>query len=252
MSVGKTTTYRVSLPVFEGPLDLLLHLIERQELDITQVSLALVTNQYLDYLAQLSERDLDNLADFVVVAARLLLIKSRVLLPQPPAPPSLAAEDGDVGADLVQQLVEYKKFKEVAGWLSDQEAKGFRSYVRLAPAPLMDRSLELGDVTLDNLLEALHEVLAAKPSTPSVNGEVSPLFITVAGQMDLIVQETTHKRRIGFLGLMERAANRLEVIVTLLALLELVKQLRVTMSQDHPFGDIMISGTGRNSERRGS
>jgi segregation and condensation protein A len=250
MSVESTIPYQVSLPVFEGPLDLLLHLIERQELDITQVSLALVTNQYLAYLSQLSERDPDNLADFVVVAARLLLIKSRVLLPQPPALPSLKAEDGDMGAGLVQQLIEYKKFKEVAGWLNELEAKGFRSYVRLAPAPLMDRSLELDDVTLDDLLSALHKVLALKPSAPSVNGEVSPLTFTIADQMDLITHETTRKRRISFLRLMERASNRLEVIVTLLALLELVKQLRVTMSQDHSFGDILISGTGNETGRQ--
>ena len=106
--------YQVALPVFEGPLDLLLHLIERQELDITAISLAQVTNQYLEYLAGASERDPDNLADFLVVAAKLLLIKSRVLLPQPPAPP--AAEEEDLGDDLVRQLVEYKRFKEAARW----------------------------------------------------------------------------------------------------------------------------------------
>jgi segregation and condensation protein A len=242
MTAENPTPYKVSLPVFEGPLDLLLHLIERQELDITQVSLALVTNQYLDYLASLSERDLDNLADFVVVAARLLLIKSQVLLPRPPTPPSVEGEDEDVGADLVQQLIEYRKFKEAAGWLHEQEAKGLRSYVRLAPAPLMDRSLELGDVTLDDLLDALREVLVVKPSAPSVNGEVTPLSITVADQMDLIMRKTAHNRRVSFLRLMHRTANRLEVIITLLALLELVKQHRVRMSQDRAFGDILISG----------
>jgi segregation and condensation protein A len=101
--------YQVTLPVFEGPLDLLLHLIERQELDITAISLAQVTNQYLEYLGRVSERNPGNLADFLVVAAKLLLIKSRVLLPQPPVP--LAPEEEDVGDDLVRQLMEYKRFK---------------------------------------------------------------------------------------------------------------------------------------------
>ncbi len=241
MTAGDPTPYKVSLPVFEGPLDLLLHLIERQELDITEVSLALVTNQYLDYLATIDERSLDNLADFVVVAARLLLIKSQVLLPRPPTPPSVEPEDEDLGADLVQQLIEYRRYKEVAGWLHEQEIKGLRSYVRLAPAPLMDRSLELGEVTLGDLLDALRDVLAVKPSAPSVNGEVAPLSITIADQMDLITQQTARRRHVSFLRLMQRTANRLEVIVTLLALLELVKQHRVTMRQDQAFGDILIS-----------
>lgn len=241
MTAAEPTPYKVSLPVFEGPLDLLLHLIEREELDITEVSLALVTNQYLDYLATIGERDLDNLADFVVVAARLLLIKSRVLLPRPPTAPSLEGEDEDAGADLVQQLIEYRQFKEVAGWLHEQEVKGLRSYVRLAPTPLLDRSLELGDVTLDDLLHALRDVLAVKPSAPSVNGEVAPLSVTIADQIDLITQQTARRRHVSFLRLMHRTANRLEIIVTLLALLELVKQHRVTMSQDEAFGDILIS-----------
>jgi segregation and condensation protein A len=241
MTAGDPTPYQVSLPVFEGPLDLLLHLIEREELDITQVSLALVTNQYLDYLATIGERNLNNLADFVVVAARLLLIKSQVLLPRPPISPSVEGEDEDAGADLVQQLIEYRQYKEVAGWLHEQEVKGLRSYVRLAQTPLMDRSLELGDVTLDDLLDALREALAVKPSAPSVNGEVAPLSITIADQMDLITQQTAQRRHVSFLRLMQRTANRLEVIVTLLALLELVKQHRVSMRQDQAFGDILIS-----------
>jgi segregation and condensation protein A len=248
MTTGNPSSYQVSLPVFEGPLDLLLHLIERQELDITQVSLALVTNQYLEYLAEISERDLDNLADFVVIAARLLLIKSQVLLPTPPATPSFEGEDEDAGADLVQQLIEYRKFKEVAGWLHEQEVRGLRSYVRIAPAPAMDRSLELGDVTLENLLDALREVLVVKPPGPTVDGEVAPLTVTVADQMDLITQKTARKGRVSFLRLMGRAANRMEVIVTLLALLELVKQHRVAMRQDRAFGDILILGVRSREE----
>ncbi|MEJ2735962.1 MAG: segregation/condensation protein A, partial [Anaerolineae bacterium] len=116
------STYQVALPVFEGPLELLLHLIEREELDITQVSLAQVTNQYLDYLAQLSERDPDNLADFLVVAAKLLLIKSRILLPQAPSP--TVSDEEDLGEDLVRQHKEYRRFKEAARWLKELDEEG--------------------------------------------------------------------------------------------------------------------------------
>ena len=207
-----TATYRVTLPVFEGPLDLLLYLIERQELDITHVSLAQVTNQYLDYLSQARERDPDNLADFLVVAAKLLLIKSRVLLPQSPSPPS---PEEDVGDDLVQQLMEYKRFKEASRWLKDIEGQGLRSYVRLAAAPPLERSLDLGDVTLDNLLAAIRQVLAVKPPGPSIDNAVLPITITIADQMDLIERETDQGRSASFLRLLEQATNRIEVVVTL-------------------------------------
>jgi segregation and condensation protein A len=248
-----TPTYQVSLAVFEGPLDLLLHLIERQELDITQVSLAQVTNQYLDHLAHISERNPDNaelraLADFLVVAAKLLLIKSRVLLPQPPAPP--AAEEEDVGEDLVRQLIEYKRFKEAANWLRKLEEQGLRSYVRLAAAPALERTIDLGDVSLADLLAAVRDVLAVKPPAPSVNGAVPPITITIADQMELIERKTAQRQRTSFRKLLEGVTSRLEVIVTLLALLEMVKQLRVTMVQDCLFGDIVIVGRETASNQR--
>jgi segregation and condensation protein A len=232
------STYQVALPVFEGPLDLLLHLIEREELDITQVSLAQVTNQYLDYLAQLSERDPDNLADFLVVAAKLLLIKSRILLPQAPSPS--VTEEEDVGEDLIRQLIEYRKFKEAARWLRRLDEQGLHSYIRLAAPPSLKQTVDLGDVTLEDLLAAVREVLAIKPPAPSVNDTVAPIIITIADQMELIERETRRGRQVSFRQLLKRATNRLEVIVTLLALLEMVKQLRVAMRQDRQFGDIQI------------
>jgi segregation and condensation protein A len=239
MTEPAPSDYQVALPVFEGPLDLLLHLIERQELDITQVSLAQVTNQYLEYLAQLSDRDPDSLADFLVVAAKLLLIKSRVLLPQPPA--AMLPEDGDVGEDLVRQLIEYKKFKEAARQLQEMEALNLQAYIRLGAAPILERIVDLEDVTLDDLLAAVQEVLAIKPPAPSVNNAVPPITITITDQIELIKRETAGGRQVSFRRLLKRASTRVEIIVTLLALLEMVKQLRVTMRQDRSFGDILIA-----------
>ncbi len=229
--------YQVALPVFEGPLDLLLHLIERQELDITKVSLAQVTHQYLDYLARISERNPEDLADFLVVAAKLLLIKSRMLLPQPPAPPP--AEE-DVGDDLVRQLVEYKKFKDIARWLKQIEEGGQQAYVRLPGPPPVEPVVDLGEVTLDELLAAMREALDVKPPLPSVNSTVAPVTITIADQMALIERRTAGNRPVRFRQLLEDAESRIEIIVTLLALLEMVKQLRVLMRQDRLFGEIYI------------
>jgi segregation and condensation protein A len=252
MNEPEPPAYQVTLAVFEGPLDLLLHLIEREELDITQVSLAQVTNQYLEYLARLSERDPDSLADFLVVAAKLLLIKSRVLLPQPPV--SLSPEDaeGDIGEDLVRQLIEYRKFKDAARWLKEMESQGLTSYIRLAGAPSLERTLNLDDITLDDLLATMRDVLAIKPLATSINGAVPPITITIAQQMDLIARRTARGRPVSFRRLLARATSRLEVIVTLLALLELVKQLRVTIHQDQLFGDIVITRKETGSRTRAS
>ncbi|MBN1138714.1 MAG: segregation/condensation protein A [Anaerolineae bacterium] len=242
MPGGQPAAYQVALPVFEGPLALLLHLIERQDLDITQVSLAQVTNQYLEYLSQVSERNPDHLADFLVVAAKLLLIKSRVLLPQPPSALTTPSEEAeaDIGEELIRQLIIYKQFKQAAGWLGELEASGRQSYIRLAGTPALERVTDLSDVTLDDLLAVVHRVLAAQEETPSVNGVVTPAAITIAGQIELIEQETSHGRPVSFRRLLERTANRLEIIVTLLAVLEMIKQLRVIVRQDRPFGEIEI------------
>jgi segregation and condensation protein A len=174
----------------------------------------------------------------LVVAAKLLLIKSRVLLPQPPAPPE--SEEDDIGEDLVRQLIEYKRFREIASWFRELDQKGFQSYVRLAGTPSIEPITDLGDVSLDDLLAAVREVLALKPAEPSVDTAVAPIRIRMADQIQLIERETAGGKRVSFRHLLEGARSRLEVIVTLLALLELVKQLRVTMRQGGLFGDIEI------------
>lgn len=239
MSVHNPPPYRVNLPVFEGPLDLLLNLIEREELDITLVSLAQVTNQYLSYLARLEDHSPDSVASFLVVAAKLLLIKSRVLLPQKPS--ALAEEPDDEGDDLVRQLVEYKRYREAARWLKEVESKGLKSYVRLAPTPHLQRTLELDDVTLADLVQAVRQALKIKPPAEPANGVIPSLTISIADLMDLIASETARQKEVSFVQLVMAARDRVEVIVTLLALLEMVKQLRVTMRQARLFDDILIS-----------
>jgi len=230
--------YAVRLPVFEGPLDLLLHLIERQELDITAVSLARVTDQYLDYLARREQIDPATIADFLLVAARLLLIKSRLLLPQPPR---LETEDAeaDAGEELAQQLREYQRFKAVAAALAERESQGLRSHLRLGPPPQIPARLDNLDVSLDELLAAMRQALAAQPP-PSVNQVVTPITHSIAAKMAEIQALTTGGQSIQFKQLLATARSRLEIIVIFLALLELMKQRVVTAHQDQLFGDILI------------
>ncbi len=242
--------YRVSLPVFEGPLDLLLHLIQREELDITLVSLAQVTNQFLEYLSAVEERDPDVLADFLVVAARLLLIKSYVLLPRPPR--DLPPEEGETGDDLLQQLRDYKRFKEAANWLRELEASGQQGFVRIAVAPEVERELDLSDVTLDDLLSAARQALNLLPPAPPVSQAVPAVTVSIREKIALLEEVTRHGQSVRFFQILEGATSRLEIIVTLLALLELVKQLKVAMRQDLAFGEIWIEGRTPPEAKSGS
>lgn len=231
--------YRVRLEVFEGPLDLLLHLIEKQELDITTVSLAVVTDQYLEYIAHLDQLNAETLADFVVVAAKLLLIKSRALLP---TPPMLVVEgEEDVGDDLVRQLREYKKFKQLAHQLRQREENGLRAYLRVASPPRLEPKLDLSGVTLDDLLAAVREALAVEPLAPPVDGVVSPVTVTIGDKIDVIEKLIARRGSFSFQRLLRKASTRLEIIVTFLALLELIKGQRVQVQQERLFGDIMVS-----------
>jgi segregation and condensation protein A len=236
---GKRTGYQVNLAVFEGPLDLLLHLIEKEELDVTLVSLTLVTGQYLAYLAALEELQVDDLADFIAVAARLLLIKSQALLPRPPTP---AAEDAeDAGEELLRQLLLYKQFKEAAQHLQERHTQGWRSYVRLAPAPHIEAGIEhLEPVSLEALLAAAQRAMQMRPSTPPVSDMVAPFNLTIGDQIKLIGHTLARHRRVSFTTLLTSTYGRQEVAVTLLAVLELIKQREIQAYQERMFGEIVI------------
>jgi segregation and condensation protein A len=237
---GQKTGYRVRLAVFEGPLDLLLHLIEREELDITRVSLARVTDQYLEYLNALEELQVDDLTDFVVVAARLLLIKSQALLPRPPLP--LYPEDEDAGDALIRQLLAYKRFKEAAKHLEERQTQGQRSYIRLAPQPQIQAGIEhLEPVSLKDLLAAAHRAMQTRPATPPAGGVVAPFTLSIDDQIILITQTLDRQSHVSFINLLTSAYNRQEVAVTFLAVLELIKRQEVQARQTRMFGEIVIS-----------
>ncbi len=232
-------SYRVDLQIFQGPLDLLLSLIEQEELDITKISLAQVTNQYLAHLEVIKETDPDDLTDFLVIAAKLILIKSEILLPRPPAS-IVAEEEEDIGDELARQLLIYKRFKEIATNLREVEQQGQRNFVRIAPPPKIQSKLLPGEVELDDLLRAARHALAIKPPEPDVDEVVSPEIVTIGQQMAFIWQEITARGRVSFLKLLSQNRNRLEIIVTLLAVLELIKRSVIRAEQSGIFDDIII------------
>src|SRR5512136_904413 len=230
--------FQIKLPDFEGPLDLLLYLIEREELDITRVSLAKVTGSYLEYIHVLEQLQVDQVADFLVVAAKLLLIKSEALLPRPPSPPS---DEEDVGDDLVKQLLLYKQYKESARKLSDREAAGLHTYVRVAPPPRIEAKLDLSNVTVDLLIKAVRNVLEIEPASPPVGTVVKPYTLTIREQMGLIERILRYRPNISFKRMLRRARDRVEIIVTFLAVLELLRRRKVEVVQEQVFGDILIT-----------
>jgi segregation and condensation protein A len=249
------SAYPVTLPAFQGPLDLLLQLIEKEELDINEVSLVAVTDQYLQTI-EMMEDDLEAgaLADFLVIASRLLYIKSRTLLPKPPVDDE---EDEEDSADaLIRQLLEYRLFKEVATQLRTREEEGLRAFARMAPRPELERRLDLSDVDMDKLQRALRRALARIPSDPPMPS-VKTYPITVAEQIDNVRSYilSSHRdqqgesSRVSFSELLSRNQTRVEVIVTFLAVLELIKQQELRAEQDGTFGEIMLQPIAHETEK---
>ncbi len=240
-------TYTVSLPIYEGPLDLLLDLIERAELDITALSLAQVTEQYLAYLHRLEEINPQELSAFLVIAARLLQIKSEALLPRPP---QREAGEEDVGQALVEQLKMYKQFKVIGLWLDERQRRGWRSYLRIAePEKPVQVKLDLSNVTLADLHAAALALLQKERTRQALGTVITPPRVTIREKITQIRQVLSTFMRTTFRSLLQNATDRLEIVVTFLALLELIKRYRVRASQEQLFGPIEIErAEGWNSE----
>ncbi len=232
--------YRVDLPVFNGPLDLLLHLIEREELDITAVSLAQVTDQYLAQVRLLGEDQLEGLIDFISIGARLLLIKSRALLPRPATLPG-SEEEEDPAEALLRQLRSYKRFKAAAKWMDDRQRRGLRTYLRVAPPPRLEEHLDLSGVDTFSLLEAIQSVLARAETKEDSLNVARPRQITIEDQMGKLRLRLNRGRPFTFAEMLADPRDRTEVAVTLLALLELIKRREAQANQTRLFGPIEVT-----------
>jgi segregation and condensation protein A len=231
----QTGDYRVQTPVYEGPLDLLLDLIERAELSITSVSLAMVTDQYLSYLNSQEQLKADEISAFLVIAAKLVQIKSEALLPRPSE--RKHGED-DPGASLVEQLKLYKRFKQIGAWLWERQEKGLHTYLRVAPPPKVEAKLDLSNLTLEGLLNAAETAFARGRAKRALGTVIAPPRVTIREKIELISQTLKKIQRASFRGLLADKATRIEVVVTFLALLELIKRYRITAHQEDLFGEI--------------
>ncbi len=227
----------IKLEKFEGPLDLLLHLIQRDEIDVRDIPIAHITQQFLHYLEMMRLLDLEVSGEFLVMAATLMRIKARMLLP---AEEPLEGEEADPREELVRRLLEYRQFKEAAGTLRDKEERRSLLYERGAP-PLDEEPgpLPLGPVTLFDLLDALDRILARLPEK-GVFELQRPVF-DVEEKMALLAGLAREAGRLSFESVMAECTSRMEVIVSFLAILELLRTGRLVAEQDAPFGPIWLA-----------
>ena len=236
--------YQVRIENFEGPLDLLLHLIKKNEINIYDIPIAMIAQQYLSYIEAMKDLNLTVAGEFLVMAATLLQIKSKMLLPV-----EETAEDDEDGPDpreeLVRRLLEYKTFKEAARQLDTQERIWREIYSR--PVVARETSAESSDdAMLDNiglfdLVDALQTILDRNPGKKLL--EIIPDNLTVRDRMNAILEALEGQESIGFEALFEASCHRLVIIVTFLALLELIRLRTVRVYQAESFGPILVSRT---------
>lgn len=230
-------SYKVSTPVYEGPLDLLLQLIEKSELDITKVAIAQVTDQYLNYLHHLDAYEPEEVSAFLVIASRLIQIKSEALLPRP-----VIREEGeeDPGEALAQQLRLYRLFRDAASYLGQREASGNTCYLRLVPPPKIEANLDLGGMNIHDLVIAANEVLTSINTLPELKDVVTPNHITIRQKISVITEILKQKGKSSFKSFLFDFHSRIEAVITFLAMLELIKRQIVKANQECVFGEIHV------------
>ncbi|MBE6084995.1 MAG: segregation/condensation protein A [Selenomonas ruminantium] len=229
--------YKIKIDAFEGPMDLLMHLIEKNKIDIYDIPIAELTRQYLDYLDKFREFNMEIASSFLVMAATLLQIKSRMMLPK--APQAEGEPEEDPRFELVQRILEYRKFKQVSQVLGDMAGVQER-FVAREPMELPVHHLPPGNLSLRQLVEAFHTVLSVKEELSIPKALVEPEEYSIKDKMEDIILLLGRSRGKLLFSEAFRSGTRGELIVTFLALLELMKLRTVTVKQQRSFAEIYI------------
>lgn len=234
------TEYKVKFEVFEGPLDLLLYLIKKEEVDIYEVNLTQLATQFIEYIDVMRMLDLDIAGEFLVMASTLMYIKSRELLPVDQQVTPEGEEEGeDPRWELIRQLVEYKKFKDAAAQLQTLEIRQEEVYPRLPVRPEFDtdEAPARGQASLFDLINAVNSVLKRINTREDLRDIFEDKW-TVSEKIETILKEITVTRALKFSALFATATSRTEVVVTFLAMLELIRLKQIVAVQESPFGEI--------------
>ena len=239
----------VKLQVFEGPLDLLLHLLEKNKVNIYDIPIVEITAQYMEYIAEMKRQDLDVLSEFLVMAATLIDIKSRMLLP---SDPNNEEEEEDPRAELVQQLLEYKMYKCMAYELKDRQMDAQRVMFKeptipdevLAYEEPLDIEELVSNVTLAKLTDIFKNIMKKQKDKidplRSKFGKIEKEEVSLEDKMAYLEEYAKTHEHFSFRGLLEAQSSKVEIIVTFLAILELMKMGTIFISQEHIFDDIKI------------
>lgn len=232
--------YSVSLPAFEGPLDLLLHLIQEHEIDIRDIPIAFVAQKYREYLTLMSEIDIDVASEYLVMAATLAHIKSKMLLPTPPADQDdpLAEQEADPRAELVRRLLEYQKYKLAAEQLGGRSVLGRDVFARGTVTPESQGLAPLEPIGVFKLLDAFQVVLTR--SSRTIDHQVEFERISITERIHQLVDRLRERQRMAFEDLFEGQLTRADLIVTFLALLEMTRLRMTRVFQDGPLAPIHV------------
>ncbi|MDO5389497.1 MAG: segregation/condensation protein A [Eubacteriales bacterium] len=239
----------VKLPVFEGPLDLLLHLIDKNKIDIYDIPIVEITDQYMEYIRQMQEEDLDVMSEFMVMAATLLDIKCKMLLPKEV---NEEGEEEDPRAELVQQLLEYKMYKNLSYELRDRMEDADKVLYKDPSLPgevlsyrePADPKELLKDITLEKLHSIYKSVLRRREDKMdpirSKFGRIEQEEVNLPEKMDYVEEYARTHKKFSFRQLLEKQCSRTQIVVTFLAILELMKTGKIVIHQEHLFDDIEI------------
>ncbi len=232
--------YKVQLEVFEGPLDLLLYLIKKEEVDIYDIPIERITTQYMQYMDLMRMLDLNIAGEFIVMAATLMMIKSRMLLPPEERAALEEEEEEDPRWDLIRQLVEYKKFKDAALHLQGLEEQRLDVFGRGSDGAKLgpDTGVSLHDVSIFDLISAFNDVLK-KVKTEELK-EIFAERFTVADKIEMIVNLMSTTEKVPFSSLFKGMVSRHEIVCTFLAILEMIRLRQVVARQSESFGEIQI------------
>lgn len=232
--------YKVKLDIFEGPLDLLLYLIKKDEVDVLDVNIERITRQYIAYLDTFKMLNIDLAGEFIVMAANLMYLKSRMLIPKQVQPPEEETEEEDPRWELIRQLIEYKKFKDAAGFLSRRQMQMENVYPASPEVPDLKKE-EVGgfpELGIFDLIRAFQKVLNRFQKEDLQ--EIADDRFTVADKIEHLLTNVRPGEQIPFLSLFAAATTRDEVIVTFVAMLELIKLRQFRVTQDHLLGEITL------------
>lgn len=229
--------YKVQIEHFEGPLDLLLQLIEKEKLDITQISMASITDEYIKHVEELDTRSME-VAEFLVVASKLIWLKSKAIIPT-----FGTEEEEEEIDDLEAKLLEYKKYKEAAARFHETLESGYRSYQRKnGPKVVFQKFTPPEGVDLNMLVDILQEVVSSVPEKEvEEKEEVYEKKISVEEKIEELKEHFIKNKKTSFKKILKKARDKHEVIVSFLAILDLIKQKHIDIHQDGNFSDIIIT-----------